>query len=224
MDIESFNQCLAYVQATASTDSSLGAWLGIAGTLGGTGFGWWLNHRTTSKKEERTALLKKDCCLGEIKSLLGDCDHSSHQVQLLIKELGVKQRPKAHRLPSNVKLMLLENIYPEVASLFSQQQQDWIRWIFRTVDNINKGLAAVADMRSEKSLFSLSKVLVNLQADLYDASRLGLYVINDEKIELPALESMLTQIGVAPPCLLAHRALILNIQRNDELLGLDKEI
>ena len=82
---------------------------------------------------------------------------------------------------------------------------------------------AIGNLRAENSLFALSKVLVNLQTDLYDASKLGLYVINDKKIELPTLESMLIQIGVTPPCLLAHRALILNIQQNDELLSLDKE-
>ncbi|WP_264310575.1 hypothetical protein [Pseudomonas putida] len=220
MDIDTFNQCLLYMQA--NTKNSFDAYLGIAGTLAGTGFGFWLNHWVTGKKEKRTETAKKDCCVRDIQELKSICGYSSKEVSVLVADLATKKRPKAHSLPSNVKLILLEKMYPEIASSFSADQQIWIKLIFRYIDDINEGLRAINDSPSEKSLYKISKTLVNLLTSLHDVFKVTLCVLENKEIELPSIETMMLQSGANKSSILAYRTLVLNIQRDDALLGLDR--
>lgn len=222
MDIDAFNQCLIYMQHTASDKPSFDAYIGVFGTLAGTGLGFWLNNRFTSKKEQRVEEVKKACCIGDLQELLNTCEHSSKETSILAAELATKTRPRSHRLPSNVKLSLLDRMYPDIVGSFSSDQQLWIKLILRYIEDINEGLRAINESAAEKSLFKISKTLVNLRTSLYDVFKLTLWVLENKQTDLPDADQMLLQVGAKHYSIIAFRTLELNIEREDEVLGLDK--
>ena len=222
MEIEAFNQCLAYLQASSDTKPSLDAYLGIVGTLAGTVAGFLMNHYVSTHKEKTAALQKKEYCKGDIQELMNICEHSLVEVFQMMAELAQKNRPKAHRLPSNIRLPLLEKLYPEVAGSYNSDQQIWIKLIMRYLEDVNNGLANILDSRSETSLYKISLTLVNLQTTLYDLFKLSLCVLGERKVELPSHEQAMFDIGIPHSSMFAYQTLVTNIQRDDAMLGLDK--
>lgn len=138
-------------------------------------------------------------------------------------DVATKQRPTVHRLPSNLNLILLEKYYPDIAHSFSTEQRYWIKLIFRHLEDMNAGIKYIIDSRSEKSLFKLSINLVNLQTSAFDLFQLCKYFLDGEKSHMTDKEQALLQIGVSHSAIFGLSTLAVNIERNDEMLGLDKD-
>lgn len=195
MDIDTFSQCLSYIQS-ASPKSSMDKYLPLVGTVIGAGLAFGLNFFSTSRKEAKTKIKKKDCCQEDCHELMNICRQSIESLMELCEPLATKRRPTGHNLISAVSLPLLDKYYPEIAHSFSVDQRYWIKLVFRYVEIINKGLNKLVEAEDETSLYRISVELINLQSTMLETYKLCYCILGDKKYEFSESEEALVELGI----------------------------
>lgn len=196
MDIDGFTQCLTYMQAT-TVKTFADKFLPLAGTIVGAGLAFGLNYFSTTRKEAKTKVAKKNCCEEDIHELMHICKHTLGSLLEICETIATKNRPTGHNLPSAVSLPLLDKYYPEIAHTFSVDQRYWIKLIFRHVDNINKDLELLVNQEAETSLFRISILVINLEACLLEVYKRCYCTMNDNKFEFSEHDEALAELGMA---------------------------
>lgn len=183
MDIDSFAQCLSFMQATSNVRLPVEKYLPVIGTLIGTGLGFGLNQYVTKRKENNSEKAKIASCFEECHEL----QHiSSTMIEALAQAAGrlaIKERPIDHNFPINIDLILINKYYPEIAHRLSVDQRYWIRLVLRNVVDINDSLTAVLNSGDESSLYRISIWVINLIDTLIWNYKICDYILNDKQIE-----------------------------------------
>gem|GEM_PF-2231222 len=195
MDIDSFAQCLSFVQATTITKPPVEKYLPIIGTLLGTGVGFGLNQVVTRLKDGKSKKNKQTCCYEECHELKHLC---SEMVKALVEAAGLvaqKKRPASHTFPFSIRLPLMDEYYPEVAHSFSSNQRHWIRYILRNVTDINDSLSKALSQEDKRSIYKISAWIVDLLSVLIDTYKMCDQILLDKKIAYPDDDKFLLSLG-----------------------------
>jgi len=195
MDIDSFAQCLTYIQAT-TVKTSADKFLPLAGTIVGAGLAFALNHFSATRKEAKTKVAKKECCEEDIHELMHICRHTLESLLEICGTIAMKSRPTGHNLPSAVSSPLLDKYYPEIAHTFSVDQRYWIKLVFRYIDDINNYLAQLMEHEAETSLFRISVLVINLESWLLEVYKHCYCIIKDNKFEFSEHDEALAELGI----------------------------
>lgn len=157
MEIDSFNQCLAYMQVAFEKKSLVEKFLPLIGALGGAFIGFFLNYFASHSKESKTARNKLMCCNEDIEKI-------RESLILVIKELfrlGVlisnRELPKGHKLPTGISALCLSEYFADVAHKFSGEQRYQIQRILEDMKALNTLLPILQarDTLSDKYRYSL---------------------------------------------------------------------
>lgn len=197
MDLDGFNQCLAYIQAT-TVKPTVDKYLPLVGTVVGAGLAFGLNFFSTARKEAKTKAAKKRCCEEDCHELMNICEQSIGSLLELCEALALKKRPAGHNLVSAVSLPLLEKYYPEIAHSFSVDQRYWIKLIFRHVEVINRDLEKLVVAELDTSLYRISIEVINLESILFESYKLCLRIISNKKYEFSEHHEALIELGMNP--------------------------
>ncbi|WP_060489133.1 hypothetical protein [Pseudomonas sp. NBRC 111121] len=165
MDMDTFSQCLTYVQAATSNKAQLDKVLPIIGTLLGTGLGFGLNQFVSWRKEGRSKQSKKLCCEEDLHELISVSKLGIAAALEFGHSLASHIRPANHNLPRYIDAPLLDKYYYEIAHNFSMDQRYWIKLVFRNIEEVNMELEQLLDPK-ETSLFRLSLTVLNLEMSL----------------------------------------------------------
>lgn len=222
MDIETFAQCLQFIELNNAAKTTADKYLPIIATLLGTGVGFGLNQVVTWRKEGKTKANKVDCCYEDIHELQDICKNTLRELLEISEYLTLKRRPSGHNLLANVSLPLLDKYYPDISHTFSVNQRYWIKSIFRKLNDVNEGLVALIAMPDEKSLYRISVTTVNLHALVLAALKLSLYILADEKLEFSDDYEMLSELDISTVRIEALKILQQNAEQFDAVLGLSK--
>ena len=195
MDIDSFAQCLTYIQA-ATVKTSVDKFLPLAGTIVGAGLAFGLNYFSATRKEAKTKVAKKECCEEDIHELMHVCKLTLESLIEICETIAMKNRPTGHNLPSTVSLPLLDKYYPEIAHTFSVDQRYWIKLVFRHVDDINKYLELLMEHETETSLFRISVLVINLESWLLEVYKHCYCIMNNNKFDFSEHDEVLAELGV----------------------------
>lgn len=197
MDIDGFAQCLTYIQAT-TVKTSTDKFLPLVGAIFGAGLAFSLNYFSTTRKEAKTKVAKKECCEEDIHELMHICKHSLGNLLEMCETIATNNRPTGHNLPSTVSLPLLDKYYPEIAHVFSVDQRYWIKLVFRHVNDISKYLEMLTEHEAETSLFRISVLVINLEACLLEAYKRCYCILSNNKFEFSEHDDALAELGVTP--------------------------
>lgn len=219
MDIDSFNSCLQYLKATSMPKDWVEPYLGIIGTVLGTGLGFGLNHYVTWKKEGRSQVAKKNCCEEDIHELSHISSHASSELIKMCEVIAIKKYPQSHTLPSYVNTPLLEEYYSSIAHSFSINQRYWIKLIFRQTKELNSALTEIMNCR-QTSLYKISIAIVNATTVAADIYKLSLYFLSNKEHEIADIRVLLVGMGMSPTAISCFETLQMNIESNDGMLGL----
>jgi len=219
MDIDGFAQCLTYIQAT-TVKTSVDKFLPLAGTIVGAGLAFGLNYFSTTRKEAKTKVAKKNCCEEDIHELMHICKHTLGSLLEICETIATKNRPTGHSLPSAVSLPLLDKYYPEIAHTFSVDQRYWIKLIFRHVDDINKDLELLVNQEAETSLFRISILVINLEICLLEVYKRCYCIMNDNKFEFSEHDEALVELGMAQERIVWLSMLKSNAEKANSILSL----
>ncbi|PYB97838.1 hypothetical protein [Pseudomonas sp. MB-090624] len=220
MDIESFAQCLQFIDLNSTAKSSLDKYLPIITTLLGTGVGFGLNQIVTLRKEGKTKSNKVDCCYEDIHELQDICKHMLRELSEISEHLERKSRPSGHNLHSSISLPLLEKYYPEISHTFTVNQRYWVKVITRKLGEVNEGIDSLLAMRDEKSLYRVSIDVINLQASFLELLKLSLWVLAGEQLEFSEEYEMLSELDISENRIKALKRLKENAEKDDSVLGL----
>lgn len=219
MDMDSFAQCLSYVQAT-TVKSWLDKFLPLVGTIVGAGVAFTLNYYSTTRKEAKAKIAKKECCEEDIHELMHICKQALVNLLEICETIAMKDRPVGHNLPSTVSLPLLEKYYPEIAHQFSVDQRYWIKLVFRHVYDVNKFLDVITKYESETSLFRISILVINLEPFLLEAYKRCHCILSNKKFEFSDHDEALAELGATREQINTLNILKSNAEKENTILGL----
>lgn len=219
MDIDSFAQCLTYIQATPAK-SSVDKFLPLAGTIIGAGLAFCLNYFSTTRKEAKAKAAKKKCCEEDIHELMHTCKHALRSLLEICETIATKNRPTGHNLPSAVSFPLLDKYYPEIAHTFSVDQRYWIKLVFRYVDDINKDLELLTKHQAETSLFGISVLVINLEECLLEVYKRCHCISNDNNFVFSEHDEVLAELGMTQELIARLSMLKSNAEKANTTLNL----
>ncbi|WP_339443941.1 hypothetical protein [Pseudomonas hunanensis] len=222
MDIESFAQCLQFIEVNSAAKSSLDKYLPILTTLLGTGVGFGLNQVVTLRKEGKTKSNKVDCCYEDIHELQDICRHMLRELCTISEFLVRKTRPTGHTLHSSISLPLLDKYYPDVSHTFTVNQRYWAKLILRKLGEANELIDSLMAMREEKSLYKVSVDVINLQVSFLFLLKLSLWFIAGEQLEFSDEDEMLAELNISTSGIEAVKILKQNAEGDDSVLGLSR--
>ncbi|WP_313650316.1 hypothetical protein [Pseudomonas soli] len=220
MDVDSFYQCLSFIEVAAKNGGEINKFLPVVGTLLGTTVGFGLNQLMSWLKDGKARKNKRDCCYEDCQELKHVCEEAIRQMSVFAGSLVEKVRPTSHFLQASVTLPLLDKYYPDIAHTFSVDQRYWIKIIQRLVNEINEGLGLLLASDDEKSLFRISKYVINLEVALTEAHKLCAYFDKGAAFSDYVGERIYEELGVNRELVLALEMLRDNAARNNTILGL----
>lgn len=123
VELESFTQCLSYLEAIGKPKDSLGMILPVVSSLLGIAVGFGLNFFRDWWKSRKETNNKKMCIHEDVVRLCRIADDVFVQSLHFIDEQEAGKKVLAHNLPRGINTPYIEKHFIEVAHLYSEQQR-----------------------------------------------------------------------------------------------------
>ncbi len=221
MNLESFSQCLNYIQSVTPKGDVSAKVTPIAGTLIGTIFGFILNQFTTKLKEGKAKKNKLTCCDEDVHRLKAITQHTTDELINLLVKIKNQEQLVDHNLPSKLNAFYLSEHFIELAHNFSVNQRYWTHLLIENLDEMNGYLDTLANEPLGKP-FELSKVIIQ-SIDLATRMHLLCRSIQEDHSRTDMTTSeVLFVFGLWPEAVAAYDVITDNISAGDRELHLNK--
>lgn len=159
MDVDTFAQCLQYIQATHS-GFTVEKLIPVGAAFAGAILGFGLNYATSTRKENKTNQNKKLCCEEDIHKIRRDTAKVASEVCNLCIILTSGANTTHHQVPIHVSSLCLDEYFIDVAHKFTKPQRESIQMLLGSLKILNERLPALTNRA--KSDFVYSTILLNL--------------------------------------------------------------
>lgn len=160
MDVETFAQCLQYIQVTKSSFSAEKL-IPVGAAFGGAIIGFGLNYLSSTRKENKTSKNKEMCCKEDVEKI----KKSTHKVVTEICNLCIivnnRARPSYHQVPLHVSSLCLDEYFIDVAHKFSKSQRESVQMLLSSLKTLNNRLPALTEGGSFPT-YTYSTMLLNI--------------------------------------------------------------
>lgn len=219
MDIESFSQCMAYMQSLAQSKSNFERALPIVGTIAGAILGFTLNFISTSYKESKATKNKIMCNDEEVHRINNSLEHLIQETSRLLLRVVSKEHLTDHRLPSKINSTCIDKYFTDVAHKYSQNQRYWLQLLLSQLKDINSKLSDLQSIDTTKK-FITSKTLLSTIAVATFASRLCEMILTNMKIPDHEIIEKLKALKIPDETLEAYLCAERNADNQNSVLGL----
>lgn len=159
MDVDTFAQCLQYIQATHS-GFTVEKLIPVGAAFAGAILGFGLNYATSIRKENKTTQNKKLCCEEDIQKIRRDTANVASEVCNLCIILTSGADATHHQVPTHVSSLYLDEYFIDVAHKFNTSQRESIKMLLGALKVLNEKLPSLTDR--SKSYYIYSTALLNL--------------------------------------------------------------
>lgn len=219
MDIESFSQCIEYMQAN-HVKLTADKFIPVVSALGGALMGFYLNYLSSSLKEGRASKNKLMCCNENVRQIQGSVSQLLLELCKLMECVAFKKKPARHNLPGSISFLYLNEYFSDVAHKFSREQREWVQQLITEVEIINKSLPALWE-KNVSSFYDYSLALLNLSSRAMMAWSMCENVVRGAHFDTTNKE-LLELIGATKDQVYCYFGLVENAEVVDEKLGLNK--
>lgn len=217
MDIESFSQCLNYLQASAQSKGYFEKSLPIAGALIGTALGFFLNYSSGRIKENKAAQNKIMCINEDLAVINHSLDELAKEATRLITLLVQKQPLSGNRLPGSISSLCLDSYFIEVAHKYSKNQRYWIQLLLARVKEINIKLGS---LHEDQDLYTRSITLMNMISLAVECARLCKMSLSNILTDHISIHSYLEELDIPSEDFEAYKYAESNAKAQNAVLGL----
>lgn len=158
MDVESFSQCLQYMNAT-SAKFSLDKLIPVCSALGGAIIGFTLNYLTSNKKERQAAQNKIMCCEEDVERIRIYSYKAVKAIGELCITTAQSRRITHHSVPS-ISSMCLSEYFIDVAHKFNSSQRESVQKLILNLEVLNKRTDELLDSKLREP-YNQSTALLN---------------------------------------------------------------
>ncbi|MQG93110.1 hypothetical protein [Pseudomonas sp. MN1F] len=215
MDIESFQQCLSYLNLSDKPKPLLETLLPYGSALTGVIIGFMLNQAREWWKERKTLKNKKKC-------IDEDIHRSRHSIELAVKEcisilnmLVIKKLPTGHNLPTGFKTPLLEEYFPSIAHTYTVQSRYFIKELSAYASHLE---SITKELSPEKGVFGFS--LTTLEILNICTTMVGMCDVLLGDQQRKDLSTLLTSLGHSNEDLLVIEIMSENAEQHNAKLKL----
>jgi len=219
MDVESFSQCIQYMQAN-QVKFTVDKFIPVASALVGALMGFYLNYLSSSFKESRARENKLMCCNENIGQIQKSVVQMLLELCKLMECVAFKKKPGRHNLPGSISFLYLNEYFSDVAHKFSEEQRQWVQQLLTEVELVNKALPALWE-NDVHSFYDYSLALLNLSSRAMTVWSVCEDISRGEHFDTTNKE-LLESIGASKEQLYCYFSLVDNAERSDEKLGLNK--
>lgn len=202
MDIENFNQCLSYLQASLQGKGTFERVLPIVGTLVGAVLGFALNYLAGRGKENKTARNKLMCIDEDVMAIEHSLNEMSKEAVRMISLVVQKATPSGNYLPLSVSALCLESYFIDVAHKYSRQQRYWIQLLISRLKEISCALEEIKDFKG--SIYMRSINLLNLIGLAVNCSRFCKMIMQGKIVTDEGVVNYLRELDVSEEYLEAY--------------------
>ncbi|KWS33600.1 hypothetical protein [Pseudomonas syringae] len=203
MDIESFSQCITYLQNSAPARNAIEKALPIVGTLAGTFLGFILNFSWTLHKESRSNKNKLMCMDEDTHRINHFLLEMTKQYAEHLKKVVIRDYPTSHNLPSEIHSSCIEEYFTEVAHKYTKNQRYWLQELSSQLKYINTNLSDIRT-REEIDPYNLSKKFLDGISSALFCSKLCVMIMKNETLPDIPLEKQLELLGISPVAVQAY--------------------
>ncbi|MGY2438093.1 hypothetical protein [Pseudomonas sp. SDO52101_S400] len=220
MDVESFNQCLIYMQSVAPNKSLIEKFLPAIGGVSGAVLGFLLTSMVAFSKERKVLANKLMCCNEDVARVQSSVEQLIKELFKILMCISVGDLPKGHGLPTNIGALCLSEYFKDVAHKFSKNQRYLIQATLENTSEINSLIDVLQRSSSledkyKYSLGLLSAIGLALQISNGCKNIIG----NTNKEQLDQIEE-LERIGVSSSEIKAFLLLKSNASNQNDILKL----
>lgn len=192
MDMDSFYQCLSYMQKNVT--SAVDYWsaiIGVGGTLGGVYIGYYLNSRQADKKEALETDNNVLICKEEVIALQEELLQAMVETGKIAMWFGTNDPAPGVSMPSRIRARYIEEFFAKVCNKFSENQRSWVRILLNLLDDLNQELPGVT-VTTYKSSYVHSQVVTRSWGLILTAWKLCEWIKHDKQTPLKYEEIMKT--------------------------------
>lgn len=142
MELESFTQCLSYLEAVGKPKDSLGP---MIPTVLGIAVGFGLNFSRDWLKSRKENYNKKMCIKEDIIRIRQSADDVFIKSLKFIDALEEGKQILGHDLPREINLPYIEKHFIDVAHLYSEQERHYIVSLMPRLNGLNAALLELYD-------------------------------------------------------------------------------
>ncbi|WP_153772398.1 hypothetical protein [Pseudomonas sp. MNR3A] len=219
MDIESFSQCIDYMQVN-QVKMTVDKFIPVASALSGALMGFYLNYLSSSRKEGRASKNKLMCCGENVRQIQGSVVQLLLELCKLMECVAFKKKPARHNLPGSISSLYLNEYFSDVAHKFSKEQREWVQQLLTEVEIINKALPELWE-KDVSSFYGHSLALLNLSSRAMTAWNKCENIVRGVYFDTTN-KDLLELIGATNDQVYCYFALVENAEVTDEKLGLNK--
>lgn len=216
MDLDSFSQCIQYIQSNR-VGFSYDKLIPVASALIGSVIGFKLNQYSGEKKDRRVIENKVVVCKEEVEELQNSAKEIALETCDIFKHIVTFRSFDLHHLPPSVNSMFLDKCFVDVSHEFSSNQRKVITQLLITVRSINK---AIESVKGSGSLFEFSINVLDLSNKSIVAWGLCNDFINDNCTELTEVDALSNMLATEDQ-LAAHKIIKDNAISGNLNLGIN---
>lgn len=160
MDIDSFAQCMQYIQTT-QVKFSLDKLIPVGAALGGAGIGFTLNYWSSIWKEKKSIKNKMMCCEENVEQIQKHIAKLVEEICKVCIPLSIKREITSHGIPLDVSFLYLNEYFIDVAHKYSKSQRESIQGTMASLTILNNELPDIA-LGCKVSAYEYSQILLNI--------------------------------------------------------------
>lgn len=162
MEMESFSQCLQYIQHVRTPDT-LSKIIPVAGTISGVFIGALLNNYLSKRTEKQTLKNQLTCCSEELERIQADTQQILLECCKIFNKFKTGGKFDAVMLPTVISSKYLDDNFNKISHKYSKEQRERINRALTNIEPINKKPPNIASPGNNLYLYSVLVLnLVNL--------------------------------------------------------------
>lgn len=164
MDLESFGQCLSYMQEVTQGKGAFEMLLPYGGAFVGVVFGFFLNFAKDAVKESRDVGSKKICIDEDVHRFKYSLEHTVAECVTIFRNFSNSLTPDSHQFPVGFSLPMLDEYFSKVAHKYSVDERYYLKELSSYLESLNCNLSRVVKNDAESSA-ELVACILNLMSD-----------------------------------------------------------
>jgi hypothetical protein len=217
MDIDSFSQCLSFMQTTNPSKALVDKALPLAGALFGTTLGFALNYASSKIKDNKSTKNKLMCINEDIEVIEHALNESAKECARLLTLLIQKSPLVGNRLPGSISGLCIDSYFIDVAHKYSRNQRYWIQLTLERLKEINIKLG---NNSSQSTTYEKSVEIINLLSITIETARLCKMSQLDSRIDHYEMLSHLKSLETPNEYIAACELALNNVTSENSSLGL----
>ncbi|AZD95341.1 MULTISPECIES: hypothetical protein [Pseudomonas] len=158
MDVDSYLQCLNYMDSIPKVDGVLDITLKVGVPIGTFILGFVFSWIKENRKESKEVKNKKICVDEEIHRVMQGVEHSFKECVSILDLCRRNQRIESHRLPPEIEMPCIETFFWGIAHEYTQDERHYLSFLGPNIKELNVLIQKVREAPKPRDLTAMASL------------------------------------------------------------------